>query len=138
MSDWKTLLEWRNDLETRKNSHNMDLISDDQHKLWLKSTLDNPNRELFMYLENGVPSGTVRADWDSLLNSYILSWTISPACRGKGIGKRMVRLCADAMNCKLRAEIKKDNNASISIALHAGLSLRMEENGVLYFANYAQ
>jgi len=134
--DWKVLLDWRNDLETRQSSHNTEVVNEESHKKWLKSTLENTNRQLFVAMEQGVAVGTVRADYDSYSKDYVLSWTISPGARGKGIGKQMVKLLVDKLDDKIRAEIRKGNIASVKIAEYAGLLFKNEENGVLHFSNY--
>ena len=136
IDDWKILLEWRNDIETRKNSHNMELVQEEDHKKWLNSVLANENRQLYIGLENGIPAGTVRADWDEKTKSYQLSWTVSPDFRGQGIGKKMVKILADKLNQKLRAEVKMGNIASIKIAEFAGLTFKKEENDILHYTNY--
>jgi len=134
--DWKILLEWRNNLETRKNSHNMELVEEENHKKWLSSILTNENRQLFIALDNEIPVGTVRADFDKQNTDYELSWTISPDFRGKGIGKKMVKLLSDKLQAKIRAEIKNGNIASVKIAEYAGMTFKKEENGVLHYSNY--
>jgi RimJ/RimL family protein N-acetyltransferase len=134
--DWKILLDWRNNLETRKNSHNMEIVGEENHKKWLVSILANENRQLFIALDNEIPVGTVRADFDKQNNEYELSWTISPDFRGKGIGKIMVKLLADKLQAKIRAEIKNGNIASVRIAEYAGMTFKKEENEVLHYSNY--
>jgi predicted GNAT family acetyltransferase len=69
----------------------MELVEEDNHKKWLNSILNNENRQLYIALENEIPVGTVRADFDKQNIEYELSWTISPDFRGKGIGKIMVK-----------------------------------------------
>lgn len=136
IDDWKFLLDWRNDIETRKNSHNMQLVKEENHKKWLNSILANINRQLFIAIDNEIPVGTVRADFDTINDVFELSWTISPDYRGKGIGKEMVKLLADRLKANIRAEIKKGNISSIKIAEFAGMTLKQEENGVLHYTNY--
>lgn len=134
--DWPMLLEWRNDEETRKNSHSTDPVAEASHKTWLNKVLDDPNTQLFIAEENGIAVGTTRADFHEPQNDYLLSWTIAPHARGKGIGKLMVKAMADRLNGRIRAEIKSGNVASVKIAEFAGLSYKKEENQVLFFSNY--
>jgi len=136
IDDYKFLLDWRNDIETRKNSHNMELVEEENHKKWLNSILTNENRQLFIAIDNEIPVGTVRADFDNINDVFELSWTISPDYRGKGIGKEMVKLSADKLRANTRAEIKKGNISSIKIAEFAGMTLKHEKNGVLHYTNY--
>ncbi len=136
IEDWKTLLDWRNDIETRKNSHNIELVEEENHKKWLNSVLTSENRQLFIALEDDVPVGTVRADFDKKNIEYELSWTISPDFRGKGIGKIMVKILADRLKAKIRAEIIKGNIASVKIAEYAGMTFKKQENQVLHYSKY--
>lgn len=135
MDDWNILLEWRNDEATRMNSHNTALVQEDDHKKWLQSVIDNKERLLYICERGNEPAGSVRADWDEAAQAYELSWTIAPNHRGMGIGKEMVKMLADQLTQKLRAEVKVGNTGSVKIAEYAGLSLVREENGVLYFEN---
>ena len=61
-SDWKVLLEWRNDKITRQNSFNSELISIDKHKEFIKNTISNPHRTLFILEYNETPVRTIRED----------------------------------------------------------------------------
>jgi RimJ/RimL family protein N-acetyltransferase len=134
--DWPLLLEWRNDEETRNNSHTTALVAEESHKNWLKHALEDSGKQLYIAEEDEIPVGTVRADFDEALNDYLLSWTTSPDARGKGTGKRMVKTLVDLLNTRIRAEIKSGNTASVKIAEFAGLTLKKEDNRVLYFSNY--
>ncbi len=134
-SDWKLLLDWRNDIESRKNSHSMDLISEESHKKWFKKLLKNSKRKLFIAYVSELAVGTVRADFDIAVDAYELSWTVAPDARGKGIGKRMVNLFVKSMNSSIRAEIKEGNTSSIKIAEYAGLNFINKEGKVLHYSN---
>ncbi|MGF6927544.1 RimJ/RimL family protein N-acetyltransferase [Chitinophaga sp. W2I13] len=136
IEDWKILLDWRNDIETRKNSHKIEIIEEENHKKWLSSILAAENRQLFIAIDNELPVGTVRADFDDQFNAYELSWSISPEVRGKGVGKEMVKLLTDKLNTRIRAEIKSGNIASIKIAEYVGLTFKEEDNGILHYTNY--
>lgn len=129
--DADLLLEWRNDAETRKASHNMDEVQRDQHISWLSRTLDNRDRRLFVAEENGVPVGTVRADLSD--GVWELSWTTAPSARGRGLAKRMVFLLAQQIPEPIRAEVKAGNIASARVAEHAGMEFDREAEGVLHY-----
>lgn len=134
--DWKILLDWRNDFETRTRSHSEEMISEEDHKTWLKNVINDSNRILFIGYIEDTPVGTVRADFDSTTNSYELSWTISPHARGQGIGKKIVQLLVEKLNSRVRAEIKEDNIPSIKIAESANLKFYKKEKQVLHYCNY--
>lgn len=134
--DWETLLDWRNDLETRTRSHSIEMIQEEHHKDWLRNVINDPNRILFVAEINDTPVGTVRADFDLTTNSYELSWTISPHARGQGIGKKIVKLLVEKLDSRVRAEIKEDNIPSIKIAESANLKFYKKEKQVLHYCNY--
>ena len=131
LEDAERLLQWRNDEQTRSASHDTEIVSFEDHLRWLVRTLENPNRRLFVAVVDGTPVGTVRADLDC--GVWELSWTIAPEARGKCIGKQMVAAFASELEKPIRAEIRKDNIASIKIAEHAGMVLENEIGGVLHF-----
>ena len=135
IQDADLLLEWRNDPETRKASHNTAEVQRDEHVTWLSRTLSNPNRRLFVAEEDGVPVGTARADLSE--GVWELSWTVAPNARGRGVAKRMVALLASQISEPIRAEVKAGNLASVRIAEHAGMKFDREANGVLHYARAA-
>lgn len=136
MADADLLLEWRNDPETRRASHNMDVVKRDEHMAWLAKTLENPNRELYIFEHNGAPAGTVRADYDG--KSYELSWTVAPPMRGCGVGKQMVLSLAKQLKAPIRAEIKPENRASICIAEYAGMHYSFQKDNILHYQRKEQ
>ena len=129
--DADLLLKWRNDAKTRASSRNKQEISKKEHEKWLKASLADSNRELYIAEINSIPVGTVRSDYDGQF--YELSWTIAPEQRGKGIGKEMVSLITKKINKPVRAEVKKNNTASKRIAEYVGMTLMYEEEGILHF-----
>ena len=90
IEDAKMLLEWRNDPLTQAQSINKEEIKLADHEAWLKKTLANPDRELFVAYEDDLPVGTCRIDRESNGDESIfeLSWTIAPSARGKNICKK--------------------------------------------------
>ena len=135
IKDADLLLEWRNDPQTRIASHNTAEVKIDEHISWLTRVLNNQNRRLLIAEEDGVPVGTVRADYSD--GVYELSWTVAPNARGRGVGKRMVALLAKQITEPIRAEVKVGNEASGRIAEHAGMKYEREDNGVLYYRRAA-
>jgi RimJ/RimL family protein N-acetyltransferase len=132
LKDVEILLKWRNDNATRMVSHTTDEVKLEKHLEWLKATLQNRNRNLYVAEENGIPVGTVRADYDDGI--YELSWAVSPEVRGQGIGKRMVSLLANRIKEPIRAEVKQGNEASSKIAEFSGMKFIKEGgNGVLHY-----
>ncbi len=141
MDDAAILLQWRNDPETRKMSHDKEIIEKADHLNWLSETLENPDKQLFIAWEKieespfwhnenqskyhvsiVKPVGTIRIDYDLQCNCYELSWTVAPDSRGRKIGKRIVSIVANQYKDKyIRAEISSNNIASIKIAEFIGM-----------------
>jgi RimJ/RimL family protein N-acetyltransferase len=135
LEDAKILFEWRNDPQVRSASHNQDEISFESHLAWLRASLKNPDRKLYIAEEAGISIGTVRSDWTD--GAYTLSWTVRPGYRGRGVGKRMVSLLAEQITESIRAEVKAENLASSKIAQAAGMQLDHIKDGIMYFSRGA-
>jgi RimJ/RimL family protein N-acetyltransferase len=114
------LLEWRNDPETRNASRDTSVVQREDHEVWLRNIFKNSKRRLFVCEENGLPVGTVRADFSD--GVYELSWTVAPNARGRGVANQMVGLLACEISDPIRAEVKVGNIASARIAQHAGMT----------------
>jgi RimJ/RimL family protein N-acetyltransferase len=135
IDDEALLLVWRNDEFTRVNSFNQDPVTPEAHALWLKASLNNTNRLLFIVEESGAPVGMLRIDSLEDGNKE-LSWNVSPQHRGTGIGRRMVRMIVERHPAwSFVARIKTHNVASIKIAEHAGLRFVREEGGASWFSS---
>ncbi len=131
IEDSDILFNWVNDPLTRRWSVNTDPVTREQHDHWLSATLNNRNRDLYIAMQDGTPVGTVRADFSN--GTYELSWTVSPAVRGRGVGKCMVAMMADQLKGDVTARIKAGNTTSVRIAEHAGLKFDHEADGIWFF-----
>jgi len=131
MEDAATLLAWRNDPDTVRASHSDRPVDPDGHRRWLAASLGNPGRRLYVAEDAGIAAGTVRLDRDG--DGWLLSWTVAPDFRGRGLGKAMVRLATDSLTSPVRAEVKAGNAASARIAEQAGLRLDREQDGIQYY-----
>jgi RimJ/RimL family protein N-acetyltransferase len=131
-SDWKVLLEWRNDKITRQNSFNSDLVSVSEHKKYIKNTITNPNRTLLILEYNQIPVGTIRED--RLENDELeLSYIISPIYRGKKISQIMMSLYLIERKGSFLCEIKEENTPSIKMIEKLGFKLFNTENKVNFY-----
>ncbi|MBI5237619.1 MAG: GNAT family N-acetyltransferase [Deltaproteobacteria bacterium] len=129
--DSALLLEWRNDPETRANSVNTGALQREAHEEWLRRTLSDPSRRVFIAELLGKPVGAVRLD--SREDFTELSWMVAPEARGKGIGKGMVNAAIRLLSGKVTARIKASNAPSIKIAVDAGFVKEREEDGLTYW-----
>lgn len=120
-SDWKLLLDWRNDPQTRQNSISSAEIVEENHKQWLQLTLESKLRKIFIY-ELDRPVGTLRLDTiDTETN--VLSWTVAPDARGKGVGSDMLKAFVEQHPGEYFAEILPENKASLSMASKVGFKI---------------
>lgn len=132
MADAEDLLTWRNDIETRKASHNMDMVSLASHLTWLESSLNKPaHRRLWIAELNGVAVGSCRAD--NVGDAWELSWTIASESRGKGLAKQMLSVLLNKLDKPLLAQVKVENVASMKVAETLGFVLENEDDGVLFY-----
>ena len=135
IEDADILLEWRNDPETRKASHNTTKVERSNHVSWLSGTLTNPDRRLYIAEENGDLVGTVRTDYAE--GVWELSWTVSPRARGRGVAKRMVAILANEISEPIRAEVKTGNISSARIAENEDMVFEREIDGILHYRRAA-
>lgn len=132
MSDAPILLQWRNDLLTRKFSLHSEAITEQQHQVWLADSLNNSQRLLYIVELNMQPIGTFRVDSESSCQ-HVISWTLAPIYRGQGLAKKMVKQMVNCLTGSINAKILPQNTASIHVAQHAGLTYDKTENGVMYY-----
>jgi len=128
--DESLLLYWRNDEITRKNATCQDIVKNDEHKLWLKKTILDPNVTLLIMEDEGVPVGTIRSNKISP-SEYELSWTISPDYRRMGYGFKILKLFLKNKPETFIAKIMPSNKASIKMALKNGFKLISQDEGGL-------
>lgn len=120
--DARLLFEWANDPVTRKASFKSDPIEWETHVEWLTNSIKNPNRLLYLVLDDAIPIGTVRFDMEE---KTIIGVTVAPDQRGKGFGARIIQYGCEEYLAKyslqkIYAYIKPDNPASIKAFEKAG------------------
>ena len=128
LADTERLLAWRNDPETQQQSKIPGEVFMPEHTAWLHKTLDDPRIRLRIALLGDTPVGSVRANADGA--GWILSWTVSPAARGRNVGYRMVARMIDELSGTVRADIKPENPASMKIAEKLGMRQVEDEDGM--------
>ncbi|MBI2474286.1 MAG: GNAT family N-acetyltransferase [Candidatus Taylorbacteria bacterium] len=134
-ADAQLLFQWRNDPETRANSINTEPVPWEKHLEWLRKSISDSDRRLFIFLQNGKPAGTCRID-RSVENGeeiHELSWTVAPEWRGKGIGKAMIgELLQEKIlsGKKKKAVIKPNNIPSIKIVERHGFKRGASSGGL--------
>ena len=131
-SDWRVLLEWRNDKITRQNFFNSDLVSVSEHKEYIKNTITNSNRTVFILEYNEIPVGTIREDRLEK-DEFELSYTISPMYRGKKIGQIMMSLYLIERKGSFLCEVNEENVPSIKMIEKLGFKLFNTEKRVNFY-----
>ena len=120
------LLEWRNDATTREMSLNTEAVSEEDHRRWLRASLANPDRRLFVCEVDGEPVGTTRLDRRE--GGWEISITTAPRHRGAGHGRTMLALTAAWFEENLKeglilATIKPTNQASLALFTRNGYTI---------------
>lgn len=126
ISDSDDLLDWRNDKESRDMSFDSSCVSDEEHDIWFRNSLDNPDREIFIAECDGVKLGACRFDFDALHSLAEVSININPLVRGRGVATEFlssaVEMYLDKNNSDLIARIKSKNLGSIKVFTSVGFS----------------
>jgi RimJ/RimL family protein N-acetyltransferase len=134
LDDAEMLLRWRNDEKTRSFSLQPKKITKKQHMSWLRLCLADPKRQLFVAIYSEQPIGSVRIESTPL--GQLISWTLAPEFRGRGLGKAMVKSLVSSLKGKIVAEILPRNIASIKVASYAGLEFKSTNNGIMRYEYY--
>jgi RimJ/RimL family protein N-acetyltransferase len=90
--DENLLLEWANNLGTRRNSGGRAVIGAEEHHRWLDASLHDPDNCLLLLAEthDAVPVGTVR--FDRTDGGWRVNYSLAAAFRGRGLARRMLVL----------------------------------------------
>jgi RimJ/RimL family protein N-acetyltransferase len=121
--DEDLLFSWANDPEVRNQAINQKKINIDEHKKWLNQRLNDPNTKMLILEVSGVAAGQIR--WECRSGVAFLDYSIDPDFKRKGFGKQLLRQGIQAVllewpDITLKAEVLKENNASIHTLLDSG------------------
>jgi UDP-2,4-diacetamido-2,4,6-trideoxy-beta-L-altropyranose hydrolase len=92
-ADAELLHAWRNDERARRHFFDPAAISFADHLQWLQHCLRDPQRRLFIALEQGVPAGCLRLDLRDEVAE--ISFYVNPERFGEGIGTAILRAARD-------------------------------------------
>jgi RimJ/RimL family protein N-acetyltransferase len=126
-SDWELLLEWRNDISTRKYFFNDELIDSINHKKYIKSILTNKKINQYILEIDNIAIGTMKST-EVNVNEYELSYTISPKFRGKNLATILMQLFLYDKNGIFTCKIKSDNIPSKKMVERCGYNLHEIQN----------
>jgi len=128
-SDWKILLEWRNDDNTRYQFFDSSVIDETTHKEYIKNICNNKNQYI-LYI-NDTPVGTIKSNIKN--NIHYLGYSISNKFRGKNLSIIMMQLFLYNKSGIFICEIKDTNIASIKMVERIGYKLQKTKSNVLTY-----
>ena len=116
--DKMLLLRWANDPDTRKQSFDLNNISELQHELWFTKQLSNPDCYIFIG-ENidEIPVGQVRFEINRELNECLISVSIERCFRGMRLSEELLKKSINQLlltehNLRFIAEVRIQNQGS--------------------------
>lgn len=118
---------WRNDADAVRFSMSARPVSEVEHARWFATVLTDPQIQLWIAEENGIPVGQVRVDLDG--DSGVFSIAVAASARGRGVGQRMLRLAVEEIERQhivttMTAVTHADNLASIHAFERVGFRRR--------------
>ncbi|WP_199609259.1 UDP-2,4-diacetamido-2,4,6-trideoxy-beta-L-altropyranose hydrolase [Flocculibacter collagenilyticus] len=122
-NDCDTLYQWQCDPSTRLFSRNTEIPSKESHIAWFHASLHNPLRAIYILSDElNQALGMVRVDFEQAnLDKAEVSIAISPANKGKGLGKSALLLLRERyLTTTLLAYIDSRNTASLKIFASTG------------------
>ena len=119
----------RNKNYVRKNSLKSSKISIREHNVWIKNFSKKKNT-LFIVTKEGIPIGYVRLELDKKI--YNTSWALLKKYHGKGYAKKSLNFATRSRIYKFKALIKKNNVASIKIALNSRFKPKATKKNIIY------
>ena len=117
--------EWVNDSMARKNSFNSEKITLNEHRIWLKEKLNDPNCLMLVFYDDILGNiGQVRFQKNNI-HTAVISISIDEKQRGKGYSNKIIKIAIDYYQnkfkeMKIEALIKKNNTFSIRSFENAG------------------
>ena len=139
IEDRRDIFDWRNDLISRRYSHNSEKVDWDTHCRWFQEALANRYRILLICedMTSGTKCAVVRFDIEK--PTATVSINLSPDMRGRGLASPCLKSSAEYLAAHLgylptiRAEIKSVNRASIKAFEAAGYAYLRTVGDVLYY-----
>jgi len=119
LCDAEQLFAWQNDPQTRKYFRNPQRPSIEEHFDWVRSSLTNKDRKVFVIESDSKSAGIIRLDKEKKSGdclAYEVSILTAPEFYGQGIAKKALKnICSFYSGVELRAEIMPENEASIRL-----------------------
>lgn len=133
IDDSDDVLSWRNDVESRINSSNTNIISPIEHQNWFSEMFNNRSHLGFIGEINSEKIGVVFMKTHK--ENARISINLNPLYRGKKLAVSLLRSSmqeVQKLHPQIRqfiAEIKNTNTASIKVFVQNGFTLNSKQNG---------
>ncbi|SEW03429.1 UDP-2,4-diacetamido-2,4,6-trideoxy-beta-L-altropyranose hydrolase [Chitinophaga arvensicola] len=96
--DVQLYFDWVNDPLVREFAINTQPIIFENHYGWFHEKLKSDTAYLYVIEQNHKPVGQVRFDIDKLTGEAVIDYSVSTNYRGKGIGKKMLRVAIQKLS----------------------------------------
>jgi UDP-2,4-diacetamido-2,4,6-trideoxy-beta-L-altropyranose hydrolase len=127
IDDAALLFSWRNHPSIRAVSHQQAPLVYQDHETWLAQSLNNPNRLLWIAMQDQQPIGVIRFDRDSSeMTKVEVSLYLAPEMQGKGLGQALLFAGEQQLHqtwrnvCFINADVLPSNAASLTLFERAG------------------
>lgn len=119
INDMKRVFDLSNDEAVRKNAINKEKILWQNHVLWYEARIRKEN-EPFYIVEDENKNFVAQVRFD-IKDENIISVSLTPEFRGKGLSAQIIKICSEKFNQKpIIAYIKEENILSLKAFLKAG------------------
>ena len=124
LADCEPIFNWRNAKETRRFSIGTNPITFDEHVIWFRKALENPDCQILLGESDGDAVGVLRFDREE--KCAAISVYLVPGNYGKGIGPQLIEQGTWWVKQNwqdiesIEATILAENAASVSAFLEAG------------------
>jgi pseudaminic acid synthase len=130
LDDARLLFDWKNDPAVKRSAIVRKEITWEEHVAWLNARLKDAGTVFYIIENDGQPWGQIRFDIRG--NEATVSISLDKAHRSRGIGQAVLKaVCPTVMTDHLlsvvRAEISRDNTASLTSFFKAGFVLGKAE-----------
>jgi RimJ/RimL family protein N-acetyltransferase len=131
IADKITLFNWVNDIQVRDNSKNNNAIKFDEHTKWFEKRINSEQCKVLIFLALDIPIGQVRLEKEN--DVWLLDYSVDANYRGLSVGFYMIKIVVEKFNAKIKAVVKKDNQASAKIFQKLNFILVDTSNDYLTF-----